>query len=99
MKAIHLFYLGAGIDALLLLLSLSGILTMSSDSQGMTSIGRILLWLIPLIVLVLIALAFWLKSAGKIVLANILLWIPALPVAGGILLWGGLAILFILFGK
>jgi len=38
-----------------------------------------------------IGLAFWLKSLGKLLVANILIWLPAVP----LLIVGGLALLFL----
>lgn len=99
MKSIHWFFLGLGIDTLVLLLTVSNLLMMRADTDGLSSAGRMAVLAMPLVVLALIAVAWWLKSAGKILIANILLWIPALPIAGGVLLWGGLALVFILFGK
>ena len=112
MKNNFWFYAGLGIDVLTLLISLSSALMMDSGSalkgmdgpidssmSGMTDFGRLLAWLIPLILFALICAALWLKSRDKMLAANILLWIPALPMLAGIVLWGGLAVLFILFGK
>lgn len=110
MKSNGLFYFGVAINAFVLLASASSVLMMYKHFEGIngTSIspmvdmplsGRFLLWLIPFALLTLIGGAFWLKSNGKMRIANILLWIPALPMLAMILLWGGLAVLFILFGK
>ena len=49
--------------------------------------------------ILLIITAFWLRSIGKMMGANILLWITGLPILVMFILWGGLALLFILFGK
>ena len=99
MKSALWFNIGVGIDTLVLLLSLSSVYLTRDYADGLSPMGPITLILIPLVLLVLIGAAFWLKSIGKIHVANILLWIPALPMAGGILLWGGLALIFILFSK
>ena len=107
MKAIHFFYIGLAIDALILVLCMSSLLMMKSFAgneggstlDGLSDTGRILLWLIPLLLAALMAVAFWLKNAGKMLPANILLWIPALPMLAGIVMWGGLAVLFIIAGK
>lgn len=99
MKSIHLFYIGLAIDAFILLLTASNIFMYRNTADGYSNTGRMIMMAMPLVLLALIAAAWWLKSVGKMMIANILLWIPALPMAGGILLWGGLAVLFILFGK
>lgn len=67
-------------------------------AEGLTAVGRLSLWLIPLLLLVLIGLAFWLKKTGKMLPANILLWIPAAPFLLGVILWGGMAVLSIVGG-
>ncbi len=107
MKAIHFFYAGLVIDALLLLLCLSNLTMLSGaaaggdagQAPGLTAFGRLAVWVLPVLLLLLIGGAYLLKNAGKMLAANILLWIPALPMAAGILLWGGLALLFLIAGK
>lgn len=99
MRSNLLFYLGVGIDGFALLTTLSNLFMMRDFSDGMTGAGRVVTIAIPLALLILIGLAFWFRHLGKMLLANILLWIPALPVAGGVVIWGGLAVLFVLFGK
>lgn len=99
MKSVLWFNIGAGIDVLLLLISLSSAFSMRGYSDGLSPLGRIAVLLIPLLLLALLGIAFWLKSNGKTMAANILLWIPALPMAGAIVLWGGLALIFLLFSK
>lgn len=113
MKNNFWFYLGLGMDVIVLLISLSNALMMHFAStieglndepnggamSGMTVYGRLMIWLIPLALFALMAVAFWLKSKGKMLLASILVWIPALPMLAGVVIWGGLAVIFILFGK
>lgn len=112
MKSNHWFYLGFAIDLITLLITVTSVFTMfeptqgldgipngSNISDGMTSFGRLMTWLIPLVLLALMAVAFWLKFRGKMLAANIMLWIPALPMLVMMVLWGGLALLFMLFGK
>ncbi len=112
MKSNLWFYSGLAIDAIILLISASNVISMYSSSayavwsdvtntpiQGMTNFGRLMLWLIPLALLALMAAAFWLKSRGKMLAANILLWVPALPMLTMIVFGGGFVLLFILFGK
>lgn len=99
MKSNYLFYAGVAIDGFVMLLAFSNYMLSRGFENGLTRAGHLASMLIPLAFLVLIALAFWLRASGKTLLANILLWIPALPLAGALLLWGGLAVLFILFGK
>lgn len=99
MKNPFWFYLGLGFDALALLMLLSNLFLMRQAEDGLSAIGRIAVVALPLVLVGLIAAAFWLRSAGRTAAATILVWLPALPVAGGIVIWGGLAILFMLFGK
>ncbi|MCK6695828.1 MAG: hypothetical protein L6Q97_27445 [Thermoanaerobaculia bacterium] len=99
MKNIPWFYIGVGIDAFALLLALTNFFAMRNAGDGLAPAGRIAVVAIPLLLLALIGAAFWLRANGKIQLANILVWIPALPIAGVVVLWGGLALVFALFGK
>ncbi len=112
MKNNFWFYFGLAIDSITLLITITSVFTMFEPTQnfdgsnnggnigdGMTDFGRLMTWLIPLVLLVLMAAAFWLKSTGKMLAANILLWIPALPMLAMILFGGGFILLFILFGK
>lgn len=105
MRAPWIFYLGFAVDAIILIVAAGNLLVIQfvfSDAmpaEGLTSVGRVALWLIPLALLALIISAYRLRSAGKLLAANILLWIPALPLAASLLLWTGLAVVFILFGK
>lgn len=112
MQSNTLFYLAHAINAITLLVTIGSISTMFEPTQnldgsynggnigdGMTAIGKLVTWLIPLVLVVLMALAFWLRAKGKMLAANIILCIPALPMLAGIVIWGGLALLFILFGK
>lgn len=107
-----LFYIGLAINALTLFILLGNVFTMFATVQnldgsnsastlgdGMTAFGRLVTWLLPLVLLALMAIAFWLRSSGKLLTANILLWVPALPMLVMVVIWGGLAMLFILFGK
>ncbi len=112
MRSNLLFYLGLTINAITLLVTLGNVFTLFEPTQnfdgsyngdnisdGMTASGRLMTWLIPLGLIALMALAFWLRSRGKLLAANILVCLPALPMLAGIVIWGGLAVLFILFGK
>lgn len=112
MKSNWFFWLFLSINMITLLVSVMSMATMftpvqnldgslngSPVSNGMTAFGRLLTWLIPLVLVVWMAIAFWLRSKGKISAANILLGISAAPMLIGIVLWGGLAVIFILFGK
>ena len=109
MRSSLLFFIGFANDALIMIIVVLNLLIMNESLQnfpeattvpadGFSDIGRLLLWVIPIVLAILIGTAFWLRSAGKMLAANILLWIPALPMAGGIVLWGGLAMLFMFFG-
>ncbi len=112
MKSNFWFYFGLAIDLITLLVTITSVSTMLEPTQNldgtynggkigdnMTAFGRLMTWLIPMVLLVLMAVAFWLKSIGKTLAANILLWIPALPMLAMIVFWAGFALLFILFGK
>jgi len=112
MKSNFWFYFGLGINVISLLIAASNMWVMRpaaafavgngnyvSPMDSLTPHGRMMLWLAPLTLLGLIAVACWLKSAGKMLAANILLWIPALPMLVALVVCGGLVVLFILFGK
>ena len=110
MKSNWLFYFGVIINAVAILISVSNASMMQktfkglngndiSYMEGMPEQSKLMLWFIPLALLAVIGISFWFKSIGKMLFANILLWIPALPVLLMIVFWGGLALLFILFGK
>jgi hypothetical protein len=110
MKSNLFFYLGAGIDVLVFLVSISNLFMIDNPVQGldgqsintqdgMTGFGKMALWLIPFALLAIIGIGFWLRSNGKLLAANILVWIPALPMLIATVVVGGLAVLFILFGK
>jgi hypothetical protein len=105
MRAPWIFHLGLAVDGIILVAAAGNLLVMQfafSDAmpaEGLTGIGYAALWLIPLALMALIVTAYRLKSAGKLLAANVLLWVPALPLAASLLLWVGLAGVFILFGK
>lgn len=106
-----IFYCGLAIDAIVLLLALSNIGVMTSSTlggidgidgvpaDGLSDVGRIALWVIPLLLLALIGAAARLKSRGAVRTASLLLWVPALPFLLAMLMWGGLAVVFVLFGR
>ncbi len=100
-----LYYLGLAVDTSLLLLAVGNALmtalVMTGDglgdaSDGLTVIGRVALWAIPLTLLGLIVAARRLKARGALVAANVLLWLPGLPLGLGALMWVVLAIIFAL---
>lgn len=94
-----LFKIGLMANLLLIILSTFG-MYMSRDSQNAYSPqGRIMVWLIPCVIALIIILALYLKNKGSIKLANLLLWIPATPFIIGVLITGFLALVFNLFGK
>ena len=110
MKLNWLFNVGIFIDVLALIFVISNNFLMrspvrSSDGtvipvgDGLTLYGKLMLWLMPLGLLLLIGGAMWLRSHGKMLVATILAWLPALPVLVAIILWGGLAMIFVLFSK
>jgi len=112
MRSNLLFYLALTINAITLLVTIGSVSTMFAPTQnfdgsynggtisdGMTAFGRWITWLLPLALITLMVLGFWLRAKGKLLAANILVCLPALPMLAGIVIWGGLALLFILFGN
>jgi hypothetical protein len=104
-----LFKIGLGIDLLLLLLLAQGWWMMNSPMQGvggqeipagegMTNIGRQLTVALPLVLVALMLAGYGLYAHGRSLAANVVVWIPALPVMLALLLWGGLALVFVVFG-
>lgn len=67
--------------------------------SGMPTFVKLMTWAIPPCLIAWIGASFWLRSKGKILISNILIWIPALPMLAVIVFLGGLMLLFILFGK
>ncbi|HLP95663.1 MAG TPA: hypothetical protein VK168_16585 [Saprospiraceae bacterium] len=99
MRSNAIFYFTLLINAITLLVSLSGVSAMSATHDagacdGLTDAGRTASWAIPVMLMALMALAFWLRTRGKMLAANLLLLVPALPMLVGLVLWGGLAVLF-----
>jgi hypothetical protein len=106
-----LFILGVIVDVLSLILSLTNLWMLNhsgissdlpdsnNDSTGLTAYGQFMRWGIPAGLMLVIMIAFWMKSRGHQWLANIILWIPALPVFVGLLIWGFLAFVFVVFSK
>lgn len=109
MAATWFFYAGMGIDAIVLLMMMLNLLVMTmvggidgidgSPAEGLSSVGWAALWLLPLLLLALMGAAHRLKTRGAMLVASLLLWLPALPFLGGVSLWGGLAVVFVLFGR
>jgi hypothetical protein len=104
-----LFKIGLGIDLLLLLLLAQGWWLMNSPMQGLggqeiqadeglTTIGKQLTVVLPLILVALMMAGYGLHVRGQSVAANVVVWVPALPVLLALLLWGGLAFVFVVFG-
>ncbi|MBK9109505.1 MAG: hypothetical protein IPM92_14310 [Saprospiraceae bacterium] len=94
-----IFKLGLVANVLLIILSVSGMYLSRGSEDGFSPQGKILAWLIPVILSLLIMLALFLRNKGNMTLANILLWIPATPFIIGVLITGFLALVFNLFGK
>jgi hypothetical protein len=90
MKAIWFFYLGAGIDLIALLIA--AYFMLSDQIKGSSDANNPLMLIVTLALAALIGAAFWLKGAGKIGAANVLLWIPGLPLAG----YGVMILLFVI---
>ena len=105
-----LYYLGFAIDTMLLLIACGNGLFMAfgpsmegglSDEpvEGLTTIGRIALWAIPLVLVGLMVTAHWLKTRGALMAANVLLWLPALPFGLAAAGWVVLMIAFAIGGR
>lgn len=103
MKATIFFYIGLLLDALILAITVSNIIYslpyLPANSSALTPIGKLASWGTPVLVAAVMLTAFLLKKSGKMLPANILVWIPATPMLIGLVIWGGLAALFILAGK
>ena len=107
MKSNWLFYLSVAIDLLTIWLALSNYMLSKPFMEGefappeteMLALGRMLPWLISGLIATLVIVGFGLRANGKLLAANILVCIPALPMFFAIVVCGGLAILFTFFGK
>jgi len=110
MKSNIIFYIALVIDILALLVMVNNTVMTTmpmkpvngydlSPSSGLTSFGKMMNWIIPAGMLGLILCGYWLRKSGKLLAANVLLSIPAVPVLLALVICGGLAVLFILFGK
>ncbi|MCC7466422.1 MAG: hypothetical protein IT261_09145 [Saprospiraceae bacterium] len=112
MRSNLVFFIALAINAFSLLIMAGNISTLYAPTRnfdgslnggtmgdGMTVYGKLMTWLLPAGLLLLISLAIWLRVKGKLLAANLLLTIPALPMLAAIVIWGGLALIFILFGK
>jgi hypothetical protein len=112
MRSNTLFFIALAINAISLFILLGNVSVMFAPTRnfdgslnggtigdGMTVYGKLITWLLPAGLILLLALAIWLRVKGKLLAANLLVSIPALPMLAAIVIWGGLALLFILFGK
>jgi hypothetical protein len=93
MKTTLVFNIGAGLSGMLFLIAVFSTVKVIQIMEGQP--GSEYSWAMWLMVLLLagwIALAFWLKSLGKLLAANIMIWLPAVPMV----IVGGLALLFII---
>ncbi|HAC25372.1 MAG TPA: hypothetical protein DCE81_10695 [Cytophagales bacterium] len=112
MRSSALFIFALAINAITLLVSARSVLTIFEPTRNfdgsltgatlgdtMTAYRKLMLWLIPLGFILIITLGIWLRAKGKLLAANLLLSVSAFPMLAGIVFWGGLALLFILFGK
>jgi hypothetical protein len=105
-----LYYLGLAIDTILLLIACGNALVLmygtsidgglpDEPAAGLTVIGRIALWAIPLVLLGLMASAHRLKARGALIAANVLLWLPALPFGLAASFWVVLIVAFAIGGR
>lgn len=93
MKATIFFNIGAILSGIFFLIAVTNTVSSFQIMRGQPgSEYSWVMWLMVLLLAGLIVLAFWLKSIGKMLVANILIWLPAVP----LLIVGGLAFLFIL---
>ena len=95
MKAIYFFNIGIGINLFILLISIVNYIQCANILPEYTNRYIIGILVVLLFFSGLIGLAFWLKSRNKILLANILMWLPAIP----LIFCMGLALLFIIAGN
>ena len=105
-----LYYLGFAIDTILLLMACGNALFLvfgpsfdvglpDDAPAGLTAIGRIAMWAIPLVLVGLMVTAHWLKTRGALMAANVLLWLPALPFGLAAAGWVALMIAFAIGGR
>ncbi len=112
MRSNLLFYFALAINAISLYVLIGNIATLQTPIQNldgslsnrtlgddMPAMGRMITWLLPLCLTALVALAFGLRAKGKLLAANLLVAVPALPMLAMIVFWVGFALLFILFGN
>jgi hypothetical protein len=96
----RLYHFGLAIDTILLLIASGSALMMTSIvdglayEEGLTPIGRIAMWAIPLALLGLLVAARLLRARGALIAANVVLWLPALPFALSASVWVALWIAF-----
>lgn len=101
MKSATIYQAGLIIDLVLLLLLISNLLFFTNQwnnsgaLEGMTSTGRMLLWIFPGLLSLIITVGYFLNKAGHTLAAKIILWLPALPFAAAAVMWILLAVLFI----
>ncbi|GEM_PF-1827459 len=92
MKATIFFHIGAVLSGIFFLVAVTSTVSSIQIMKGQPgSEHSWAMWLMVLLLAGWIALAFWLKSLGKLLVANILIWLPAVP----LLIVGGLALLFL----
>lgn len=93
MKAMqYIFYIGACLDfvgLLVVVFSMKDILNLPAEATG---IALLYIGGIFLLLAAIAGLAFWLKNKGKLLLASLVIWIPAVP----FVLVAGFALLFII---
>ncbi len=97
MKPNMLFYIGMAIHLLLLLFVLINV-GLVHQATSIWNLKWRFLWFIPVLFTVIPGIAALLWHAGRTIFATVLLWLPAIPAVGAVLLWLGLAIIFRIFG-
>lgn len=88
----YIFYIGACLDfvgLLVVVFSMKDILNLPAEATG---IALLYIGGIFLLLAAIAGLAFWLKNKGKLLLASLVIWIPAVP----FVLVAGFALLFII---
>jgi hypothetical protein len=91
MKGIHFFFFGAGLDIIALIVAFYFMLIDLNSQSGGTNNPTMFKAVFAMIAL--LCLAFWLKSAGYLTIATILVWVPGFP----LFCYGLMILAFVIF--
>ncbi len=95
-----LFYkIGFVVIILMILLQVTNMYYSRGFMDAFSAQGRLYSWLLPIGLVALLLFSLFLKSKGRLLFANILIWIPATPFIIGLAITAFLALVFNLFGK